>query len=423
MNGLLQCTLLANDPALPYSGGADTRIYRSKALDLSFDVRVGVIGQSSIGAACVLTTASSFENAYDVKATYPAINYSWSKDFDTNIRLIDSSALFDVSVSIQRSVTACDADMTAAVGAPFQTTADTVCLFAQSLDVQFDTLRSTSLAPAILATTYIDIRRPWFFSNIWNMLPAVYRERDNGDLDVMLRLFSEALDMVKTAIDGMTTMHDLYRCNSEILPLVAYMLNRPFDPAKDTEVQRHDLIDAIEHHRQKGTLPSILRGLEALGWRGYLEETFRNVLRLNMRGGLNRQRLSGPINNHGVLRVITDAYADGVRAEVESQRPAGVRVFYLENLVECVEPIIGLSPITSFVSTLAQTARNNRFTTNFDRTNGVSRLTSRTALTASTYASISSSTRHTPHFSTDVITCTLIGGEVECRLEVGTDVS
>jgi len=184
------------------------------------------------------------------------------------------------------------------------------------------------------SATGIDVCRSHFRQHIMDLLPSVWRERDNGDLAAFLRLPADELDLVKNSIDRMPSLWDVDSCPPEYLQLLAVTLGWPFAPAKHVETLRRELREAIPFYRRKGTIPAIMRSLENAGWRGRLFETFRGMLRTNRRAQLNSMRLAGTVYNQGVYRVESENIVAGVRDALVPHHPAGVRVFFLQRLQE-----------------------------------------------------------------------------------------
>jgi len=180
--------------------------------------------------------------------------------------------------------------------------------------------------------TGLQVNRSYFGQHMMDLLPSVWRERDNGDLAAFLRLPADELDLVKNSIDRMPSLWDVDACPPEYLQLLALTLGWPFDPAKHVETLRRELREAISFYRRKGTIPAVMRSLENVGWRGRLFETFRGMLRTNRRGQLNAMRLAGTVYNQGVYRVESENVAAGIREALMPHHPAGVRVFFLQRL-------------------------------------------------------------------------------------------
>ena len=75
-----------------------------------------------------------------------------------------------------------------------------------------------------------------------------------------------------------------------------------------------------------GALGGLRRDLQALGWQGEIIETHHQVLRLNTRGRLNRQKLPGHRSNLGIYGVTGVAPDDAaIQAALDRHHPAGTR--------------------------------------------------------------------------------------------------
>jgi len=96
------------------------------------------------------------------------------------------------------------------------------------------------------------------------------------------------------------------------------------------EIERRRIVEAVPRYHRKGTLPALERDLRALGWEGFVEETFHTALRLNLRALLNKSRLSGELNGHGVYRIHSFNYVPGLRNALRFHHPAGTRAFWYQ---------------------------------------------------------------------------------------------
>ena len=103
-----------------------------------------------------------------------------------------------------------------------------------------------------------------------------------------------------------------------------------FDPLADAEPQRWEIREAIEIYRGKGTLPAIGRSLADHGWRGRIEETFPQALRLNRRAVVGRSKLRGSIDSLGAYRVESDTVIPGLPDRLSFHHPAGTRAFFMQ---------------------------------------------------------------------------------------------
>ena len=174
---------------------------------------------------------------------------------------------------------------------------------------------------------------PYFEKKLMELLPPLYRERDEtGDLEAFLKVPATALDELKEHIDRFPDLFDVDRCDARFLPLLGDLVGHRFDPLADADTQRREIREAIEIYRRKGTLPAIGRALADHGWRGRIEETFRQALRLNRRAVVGHSKLPGAIYSLGAYRVESDTVTPGLRERLAFHHPAGTRVFFLQCL-------------------------------------------------------------------------------------------
>ena len=177
-----------------------------------------------------------------------------------------------------------------------------------------------------------------FETRLLDLLPPLYRQRDeSGDLAAFLRVPGATLDQLKDLIDRFPQLFDVDRCEERFLPLLSSLVGLPFDPRRSSLENRQRIKEAVPLYRRKGTIPAIRRSLADQGWQGRIEETFRSALRLNRRARLDDSRLPGCIYSLGVLRVVSDVDASGVREELAFHHPAGTRVFFLQRLAEVLD--------------------------------------------------------------------------------------
>ncbi len=172
---------------------------------------------------------------------------------------------------------------------------------------------------------------PYFEKKLIELLPPLYRERDEtGDLEAFLKIPATTLDELKEHIDRFPDLFDVNRCEARFLPLLGEIVGHRFDPLADAEVQRREIREAIEIYRRKGTLLAIGRALADYGWRGRIEETFRQALRLNRRAVVGRSKLPGSIYSLGAYRVESDTVTPGLRDRLSFHHPAGTRAFFMQ---------------------------------------------------------------------------------------------
>lgn len=170
----------------------------------------------------------------------------------------------------------------------------------------------------------------WFKKNLLAMLPEVYSASDtNGDLLAYLTPKAEALDSLKSKIEGFPTAFDPENCPPQFLRLLGNTIG--LNCLNDDDLPtRREVMEAIELYRRKGTLPGIERDITIKhNWRGVLEETFTGALRLNStRANLNQQKIPGHIYSFGVWRIICHDFYPDLRETLDWHRPAGSKYFF-----------------------------------------------------------------------------------------------
>ncbi len=122
-----------------------------------------------------------------------------------------------------------------------------------------------------------------YAERLMDLLPPVYRERDNGDLAAFLGIPGATLDEVESHVDQIASIYDVDACDPRFLPFLAALVGLTFDPRRDTDRQRREIREAVETYRRKGTVAAMLFAAERAGWQGRIEETFQHTCRLNRR--------------------------------------------------------------------------------------------------------------------------------------------
>ncbi len=174
----------------------------------------------------------------------------------------------------------------------------------------------------------------YFEDKLLDLLPPIYRERDeSGDLRAFLAIPAATLNEVKRLIDALPSIWNVDACDPRFLPVLSAAVGYSFDPTRDPDVQRREILEIIEQYRRKGSIPAIRRALINVGWQGEIEETFRSALRLNRRSVITRAKLPGELYSLGVYRIGSRNIAPVIRETLSSQHPAGTRVFFLQWLL------------------------------------------------------------------------------------------
>lgn len=156
------------------------------------------------------------------------------------------------------------------------------------------------------------------------LMPEVYIESDSsGDLDVFLSVVGLTLDELRALIDGMPGLAFPRYCPPDFLIYLAALVGAEYDPQAHPTPQRQRIRESIERYRRNGTTQGLERELSRLGWNGEIIETFRQILRLNYRARLGRQKLPGHRYNHGIYGVTAPIESDEFMKIVLRHQPAG----------------------------------------------------------------------------------------------------
>ncbi len=168
-----------------------------------------------------------------------------------------------------------------------------------------------------------------FHETLWALLPQIYRLQDRqGDLDSLLRIVGPELDDLKQLIDAIPDQIDVDRAPEKFLPYLAGLVGVSLDGLTSSQARRREIREAVEGYRRKGTIPAILRDLDAQGWHGRLRETFRDTLRLNRRSVLNQAHIPGRIYSFGVFRIESDNQIANLRETLSPHHPAGTKAYF-----------------------------------------------------------------------------------------------
>ena len=188
----------------------------------------------------------------------------------------------------------------------------------------------------------------YFEKKLVELLPPLYRERDEtGDLESFLKVPAATLDELKELMDRLPELFDVERCEHRWLPYLGEVVGHRFDPRGDADRQRRQIREAIEIYRHKGTLPALGRALIDLEWRGRIEETYRQALRLNRRSVVGRAKLPGTIFSLGAYRVESDHVVPGLRDGLRFHHPTGTRAFFRQWLILLLSLELGAEPLTA----------------------------------------------------------------------------
>lgn len=175
----------------------------------------------------------------------------------------------------------------------------------------------------------------WFSDHLSELIPPLYlKNKDSEDLKTFLTLPLGELDRFKDLADDFPDLFDVEKANPLSLSLLAQTVGMSFNGQNLPESERRKIKEAVPRYQRKGTLPALERDLRTLGWEGYIDESFRDALRLNLRAMLNRSRLTGQLSGHGVYRIHSFNVVPGIRDIQRFHHPAGTRAFWDQWLLE-----------------------------------------------------------------------------------------
>lgn len=161
-----------------------------------------------------------------------------------------------------------------------------------------------------------------------SLLPEVYTTSDTrGDLGAFLSVVALTLDELRTRIAGIPRLASPKDCPPDFLAYLAALVGAEYDPQANPVPQRQRIREAIGRYRRRGTARALDRELRSLGWDGEIVETFRDILRLNHRARLGRQKLPGHKYNHGIYGVTNPLGSDEFMKIVVKHQPAGTIVW------------------------------------------------------------------------------------------------
>lgn len=184
----------------------------------------------------------------------------------------------------------------------------------------------------------------YFETKLFELLPSLCRQADNGDLDAFLRILAPTLDDLKDDIDRFPTIVNVDQCEEKYLYLLALMLGRSYDGRENILRQRRLIKETVPYYRRKSTPAAIVRNLESIGWRGRFVEAFPFTMRLGIHSCLGGSRPAGRLYNDGTALIFCDNYVDiyEVRRMLMFHQPAGTRFFLLGKIAAIEEATPGL---------------------------------------------------------------------------------
>lgn len=184
----------------------------------------------------------------------------------------------------------------------------------------------------------------WFQDHIRDLLPAHYLTGDEStDLRAFLQLPLSELDRFKDLTDEFPALFDVDNASPVPLALLGKTVAIDVDGRIAPELERRRIVEAIPRFQRKGTLPALERDLKALGWEGLISENYRDACRLNLRADLNRRRLAGVLNSHGVYQIQCFNQVGGLRDAQAFHHPAGTRAFWLQWFLEQLSLVEGIT--------------------------------------------------------------------------------
>ncbi|HEY2636551.1 MAG TPA: hypothetical protein VGI54_04115, partial [Solirubrobacteraceae bacterium] len=143
---------------------------------------------------------------------------------------------------------------------------------------------------------------------LFALLPAVYREQDaeQGDvLAALLRIVTEQVDVVEADVAQLYDDLFIETCRSWVVPYIGDLVGN--DPLRDAVRSRADVAKTISYRRRKGTLPMLeelardLTGwaahavefLELVGWSQHLEHIRPQAASFDVRSLERDDRVGG----------------------------------------------------------------------------------------------------------------------------------
>jgi len=184
----------------------------------------------------------------------------------------------------------------------------------------------------------------WFQDHIRDLLPAHYLSgEESADLRAFLQLPLSELDRFKDLTDEFPALFDVDNAAPIPLAFLGKTVALDVDGRIAPELERRRIVEAVPRFQRKGTLPALERDLRALGWEGLISENYRDACRLNLRADLNRSRLAGVLNSHGVYQIQCFNQVGGLREAQAFHHPAGTRAFWLQWFLEQLSLVEGVT--------------------------------------------------------------------------------
>ena len=184
----------------------------------------------------------------------------------------------------------------------------------------------------------------WFQDHVRDFIPQQYLTGESSaDLRTFLQLPLEELDRFKELADRFPDLFDVALADPIPLSLLGQGVGINVDGTSAPEIERRRIMEAIPRFQRKGTLPALERDLRALGWDGLITENYRDACRLNLRADLNRCRLAGIINSHGVYQIQSFNHVQGLRDAQRFHHPAGTRAFWMQWFLEQLSLVEGVT--------------------------------------------------------------------------------
>ncbi len=163
-----------------------------------------------------------------------------------------------------------------------------------------------------------DDYQAYFSEKLWQWLPAVYRDLDQGEGGGALRAFIEALAeqaaLLKRSQDRLWDDAFVELASDWAIPYIGQMVGTRLVPAQNPRARRADVAKTIYYRRRTGTL-TVLEQLisDITGWKGMVVEEMHRLAR--MRHSLDGEPRVGMVT----------ATPEGGTADLRSPRSARLR--------------------------------------------------------------------------------------------------
>lgn len=143
---------------------------------------------------------------------------------------------------------------------------------------------------------------------LFELLPAVYRDQDAEEGDVLralLRIVTEQVDVVEGDVAQLYDDLFIETCRDWVVPYIGYLVSN--DPLRDAVRSRADVARTISYRRRKGTLPMLeelardvtgwaahaVEFLELVGWSQHLEHIRPQAANFDVRSLERDDRVGG----------------------------------------------------------------------------------------------------------------------------------